>query len=100
MNPQDQLARQAILARLTGSPMPAATQIAPGAQVAPPAPVTPPMNPVQPGDQQLGDMTPDRQPSEHDKLAKAVLPGTAHQDPHIQALSKVLLQKLIPYLGN
>lgn len=98
MNPEDQIARQALIARMGGAPMPATTQISPQAGVQTPTPQVVPQNPVKPGDRQMGDMT--RTPNESDKLAKAVLPGTVHQDPHIQALSKVMLTKLIPYLGH
>lgn len=98
MNQEDLVARQAMMARLMGTPQPPATQMAQGAQVPPPIPVIPPVNPSPTPNKQLGDMT--RKPSEHDTLAKAILPGTAHPDAHIKALSKVLLQKLIPYLGH
>jgi hypothetical protein len=100
MNPEDAIARQALLARLQGSPMPTSTQVSPQAGGTPPLPEVVPQNalPLK-GDRQLGDM--DRKaPSVEQNLAKSVLPGTSHADPRVQMLSKALLNHLIPYLGK
>lgn len=100
MNPEDAIALQAIKARMAGSPMPQASQMASQAPVQAPQAMTPPQNPLPTPDHQLGDMTHKRQPTESDNLAKAVVAGTAHSDPHIQVISKLLLEKLIPLLGQ
>lgn len=101
MNPEDLIAHQAMMARLTGAPMPQATQVSPQAGVQVPQPQVVPQDqlPTQ-GDQQLGDMTKKRPPNESDSLAKSALAGTAHTDPNVQDLSKALLAKLLPYLGS
>ena len=101
MNPEDQIARQALIARMSGSPMPAGSQMSDQAPVqAPAAPVMNPPGPVRPPQLQLGDVQHKMAPTDSDNLAKALLPGTAHLDPHVQAMSKALLQHLIPYLGG
>jgi hypothetical protein len=100
MNPEDAVARQAMIARMSGSPMPVASQMSSQAPVAAPSsPVMNPPGPVRPPQLQLGDVQHKATPTDSDNLAKALLPGTAHLDPHVQAMSKALLQQLIPYLG-
>ncbi len=100
MNPEDAIAIQAMKARLGGSPMPQASQVAPqSGTIAPMAP-TPNVNPIPQPNRQLGDITHKKAPTESDTLAKNIIQGTAHTDPHVQLLSKVLLQRLIPYLGK
>lgn len=83
MDPQQLAARQAMMAQLAGGQ--------------PQAPVQEPQPAPMPQQEPAGE--PKRTASPDEKLAKAVMEGTAHQDPHIQALAKVLLEKLIPYLG-
>ncbi len=100
MNPEDAIAIQAMKARLGGSPMPQASQMAPQAPVVAPMAPTPNQNPIPQPQRQLGDMTHKKAPTESDTLAKNIIQGTAHTDPHVQMLSKVLLQRLIPYLGT
>lgn len=95
MNP-DQIARQAIVARMNGTPMPPTTQMTPQSGMQVPQPQVVPQAPMP--QRQLGDE--ERKENESDKLAKAVLPGTAHTDPVVVAHSKALLMKLIPYLGR
>lgn len=95
MNPE-QIARQAMIARMGGSPMPQATQVSQGAGIQVPTAQVPAQMPA--GDRQLGDEQ--RKPNESDTLAKTILPGTAHPDMVVQAHAKAILQKLIPYLGK
>lgn len=98
MNPQDALIRQVMMARLSGTPTPQISQMSPQSGMQVPAAPVPAQNPTPTGDKQMG--MEERKSSTEDTLAKNILPGTAHQDPHIKTLSKVLLEKLIPYLGR
>ena len=100
MNPEDAIAIQAMKARLAGTPTPVGAQVASPAGIQAPGVPVPAQNSMPVGDHQLGDMTKKRPPNESDALAKGILPGTAHTDPHVQILSKALLQKLLPYLGQ
>lgn len=97
MNPE-QIARAAMLSRMNGAPMPATTQLSGASGMQAPSPQVPQQVSMPQPNHQLGTMT--KKPSPSDTLAKAVLPGTSHHDPHVQALSKVMIQKLIPYLGH
>ena len=97
MNPEERAAREAMMARLAGTPQPAISQQSPQSPVPAPAPQVVAQDPQPQPQQQLGDMT--RKASPHEKLIKSLLPATSDSyDPQVQGISKALLTKLIPYL--
>lgn len=93
MNPDELAARQAMMARLTGSVQPGLAQLSPasGAQVPPQAPQ------AQVPQNQLGTETRKATPTE--KMVKSLLPATSNSyNPEVNGLSKVLLTRLIQSL--
>lgn len=95
MNPEEMAARQAMMARLAGNPQPLMSQTGPLAGVQTPPPAPPPVVPQD----NIGTET--RKASPHEKLIKSLLPATSNAyNPDVQGISKVLLAKLIPYLGG